>query len=111
MDANHFDQLKQKEITMKTKDFGLITTLTAKGQRYTEYHVDDMGRIFFSFQDGPEVRAIEDGFFRNTVSVPVQDFINAQMMMKTLVFDIRRKANEHGITVRSGRTADKYCAA
>jgi hypothetical protein len=79
---------------MQTKDFGLITTLTAKGHRYLDYQVDDLGRIFFRFTDTPEVQAIEDGFFRNTVSVPVQDFINAQMTMKTLVFDIRRKATD-----------------
>lgn len=97
---------------MKTKDFGLITTLTAKGHRYLDYQVDDLGRIFFRFQDSPEIRAIEDGFFRNTVSVPVQDFINAQMMMKTLVFDIRRKnANGNEFTTRSGRATDCYHAA
>lgn len=96
---------------MKTKDFGLITTLTAKGHRYLDYQVDELGRIFFRFSDSPEIRAIEDGFFRNTVAIPVQDFLNAQMMMKTLVFDIRRKADEHGTTVRSGRTTDRYCAA
>jgi hypothetical protein len=96
---------------MQTKDFGLITTLTAKGYRYLDYQVDELGRIFFRFQDGPDVREIEDGFFRNTVSVPVQDFINAQTTMKTLVFDIRRKANANGTTIRSGRTTDSYCAA
>jgi hypothetical protein len=96
---------------MTTKDFGLITTLTSKGLRYLNYQVDDLGRIWFSFPDSPEVRAIEDGFFRNTVSVPVQDFLNAQTTMKTLVFEIRRQANEHGITIRSGRTTDSYCAA
>jgi hypothetical protein len=90
---------------MLTKDFGLITTLTAKGYRYLDYQVDELGRIFFRFQDSSEVRAIEDGFFRNTVSVPVQDFINAQTTMKTLVFEIRRKANDVGIAVRAGRNA------
>jgi hypothetical protein len=84
---------------MTTKDFGLITTLTAKGYRYQKYTVDDMGRIWFTFSDAPEVRAVEDGFFRNTLSVQVQDFINAQTMMKTLVFEIRRK------------TTDSYSAA
>ena len=88
---------------MQTKDFGLITTLTAKGHRYLDFQVDQMGRIFFRFQDCPAVREIEDGFFRNTLAVPVQDFLNAQTMMKTLVFDIRRKANESGIAVRTGR--------
>jgi hypothetical protein len=96
---------------MLTKDFGLITTLTAKGYRYLDYQVDELGRIFFRFQDSSEVRTIEDGFFRNTLSVPVQDFLNAQTTMKTLVFEIRRQANEHGITIRSGRTTDSYCAA
>jgi len=89
---------------MQTKDFGLITTLTAKGQRYLDFQVDEMGRIFFRFQDSPEVKAVEDGFFRNTLAVPVQDFLNAQTMMKTLVFDIRRKASETGIYIRTGRT-------
>jgi hypothetical protein len=89
---------------MQTKDFGLITTLTAKGHRYVDYRVDEMGRIFFHFQDCPEVRAIEDGFFRNTVSVPVQDFINAQTMMKTLVFDIRSKGNAYGNRFTGSRT-------
>lgn len=96
---------------MQTKDFGLITTLTAKGHHYLDYQVDELGRIFFRFQDSPETKAIEDGFFRNTVSVAVQDFINAQMMMKTLVFDIKRKANENGKFIRSGRATDSYCAA
>ena len=90
---------------MQTKDFGLITTLTAKGHRYLDYQVDDLGRIFFRFTDSPEVRAIEDGFFRNTVSVPVQDFINAQTMMKTLVFDIRAKGNTNGNRFIGSRTA------
>ena len=95
---------------MTTKDFGLITTLTSKGYHYQNYKVDELGRIWFTFSDAPEVRAIEDGFFRNTLSVPVQDFINAQTTMKTLVFEIRRQANEHGITIRSGKTTDSYCA-
>ena len=90
---------------MTTKDFGLITTLTAKGHRYQNYTVDELGRIWFCFGDSPEVKAIEDGFFRNTLTVPVQDFLNAQTTMKTLVFDIRRKAHEAGILVRSGRMA------
>lgn len=96
---------------MTTKDFGLITTLTSKGYQYQSFTVDELGRIWFTFSDVPEVRAIEDGFFRNTLSVRVQDFLNAQTTMKTLVFDIRRKANENGITIRSGRTTDRYCAA
>ncbi|MCB1060972.1 MAG: hypothetical protein KDB65_12120 [Calditrichaeota bacterium] len=96
---------------MKTKDFGLITTLKAKGHQFVDYYVDDLGRIFFRFDDCPEIKAIEDGFFRNTLSVRVQDFLNAQTMMKTLVFDIKRKANENGITVRSGRTTDSYHTA
>jgi hypothetical protein len=96
---------------MTTKDFGLITTLTAKGHSYVNYRVDDLGRIWFTFSDSQDVRGIEDGFFRNTVSVPVQDFLNAQTMMKTLVFEIRRQANENGITIRSGRTTDSCRAA
>jgi hypothetical protein len=95
---------------MQTKDFGLITTLTAKGYRYLDYQVDELGRIFFRFQDCPEVRAIEDGFFRNTVSVPVQDFINAQTQMKTLVFDIRRKDNTYGNRFTGSRTTTTRCA-
>jgi len=95
---------------MTTKDFGLITTLTAKGYRYLDYQVDELGRIFFRFQDGPEVRAIEDGFFRNTVSVPVQDFINAQTTMKTLVFEIRRKESANGHRFTGSRTATTNCA-
>ena len=90
---------------MQTKDFGLITTLTAKGHRYLDFQVDDLGRIFFRFPDSPAVRAIEDGFFRNTVSVPVQDFINAQTTMKTLVFDIRRKDSANGYKFTGSRTA------
>jgi len=91
---------------MKTKDFGLITTLTAKGYTYQTYTVDELGRIWFTFSEVPEVKAIEDSFFRNTLSVRVQDFINAQTTMKSLVFEIRRQANEYGIDVRSGRSAD-----
>ena len=90
---------------MTTKDFGLITTLTAKGYRYLDYQVDELGRIFFSFPDSPETRAIEDGFFRNSISVQVQDFINAQTTMKTLVFDIRRKVEANGNRYTGSRTA------
>jgi hypothetical protein len=95
---------------MQTKDFGLITTLTAMGHRYLDFQVDDLGRIFFRFQDSPEVRAIEDGFFRNTVSVPVLDFINAQTIMKTLVFDIRSKGTANGNRFTGSRTATTNCA-
>jgi hypothetical protein len=95
---------------MLTKDFGLITTLTAKGHRYLDYKVDESGRIFFRFQDCPDVLAIEDGFFRNTVSVQVQDFINAQTIMKTLVFDIRSKGNAYGNRFTGSRTVTTNCA-
>jgi len=102
-DDSDADQQTRKELKVTTKDFGLITTLTSKGYHYQNYKVDELGRIWFTFSDAPEVRDIEDGFFRNTLSVPVQDFINAQTMMKTLVFDIRRKADEAGAFVRTGR--------
>ena len=95
---------------MTTKDFGLITTLTAKGIHYLDYTVDEMGRIFFRFQDCPEVRAIENGFFRNAVSVPVLDFINAQTTMKTLVFEIRRKDSANGYKFNGSRTVTTNCA-
>lgn len=89
---------------MKTKDFGLITTLTAKGHRYQNYSVDDLGRIWFSFADDPEVWNIKDEFFKNTLSVQVLDFINAQTTMKTLVFDIRRKENSDAYKFTNNRT-------
>ncbi|MBK6766493.1 MAG: hypothetical protein IPG71_09315 [bacterium] len=95
---------------MQTKDFGLVTTLTAKGHRFLDYQVDELGRIFFRFQDSPETKAIEDGFFKNSITVQVQDFINAQTTMKTLVFDIRRKVDANANRFTGNRIANTYHA-
>ena len=94
---------------MITKDFGLITTLTALGHRYQNYSVDELGRIWFSFADDPEVWDIKNEFFKNTLSVQVLDFINAQTTMKTLVFDIRRKENSNGHQPAINRTTTTRC--
>ncbi|HEY3295656.1 MAG TPA: hypothetical protein VGL38_09460 [bacterium] len=92
-----------------TKDFGLIVTLNTLGYQYTDYQVDQWGRIFFRYPDDPEIIAIEEGFFRNTVSVPVQDFLNAHMKMKTLVFKIKEKEMANGNKSFGSRTATTNC--
>ena len=93
-----------------TKDFGLITILTANGCQYDDYTVDELGRIWFRYPDTATVRDIEQGFYRNTLTVRVQDFINAQTTMKTLIFNIR-KETANGYTYTHGRpSAPAQCA-
>ena len=90
-------------MSIRVKDFGLATLLVSKDCPYTDYVVDDLGRIWFQFENNEKVRELKDGFYRNTVDVRIQDFIKTQTALKTLIFDIRRSANGHESTGR--RTA------
>ena len=88
-----------------TKDFGLIVTLNTLGYQYIDYIVDQWGRIFFRYPDVPEVRAVEDGYNRNTVRVPVQDFLNSHTRIKSLVFSIKEQESANGNKHFGSRTA------
>ena len=80
---------------MKTKDYGLASLMLAKGKELINHTRDDFGRYWFEFEDD---NRLEDEFYTNSVTVFVQDFINAQRRIKSLIF----KSNEYGY----GKTAN-----
>ena len=74
---------------MKTKDYGLASLMLSKGKKLINHTRDGLGRYWFEFEDD---EGLEDRFYSNSVSVLVQDFINAQRRIKSLIF----KSNEYG---------------
>ena len=91
-------------MSISVKDFGLATLLVSKDCPYSDYVVDELGRIWFQFDNNEKVRELKDGFYRNTVDVRIQDFIKTQTALKTLIFDIRRSANGYESTGRRAAT-------
>ena len=93
-------------ITTQTKDFGLASLLVAKKANLLGYTTDDYGNLWFEFAADQMVTDLEQGFFRNTVDVRVQDFLAAQKMLKTLIFETKRNGHEYGNhTIRNLRAS------
>lgn len=82
---------------MKTKDYGLASLMLCKGKNLISHAPDEFGRYWFVFEDDDE---LENDFYANNVSVLIQDFINAQRRIKSLIF----KSNEH----RNGKKTRSY---
>ena len=82
---------------MKTKDFGLAALLVSKNAKMTGYTTDELGNLWFEFATDDTVAALEQGFYRNTVDVRIQDFLSAQKMLKALIFETKRNIYEHRI--------------
>jgi len=83
--------------TTKTKDFGLAAMLVAKNAKMTGYTTDDLGNLWFEFATDDVVAALEQGFYRNTVDVRIQDFLAVQKMLKALIFETKRNMYENRI--------------
>ncbi|HEY3295392.1 MAG TPA: hypothetical protein VGL38_08130 [bacterium] len=83
--------------TTKTKDFGLAAMLVAKNTKMTGYTTDELGNLWFEFATDENVAALEEGFYRNTVDVRIQDFLAAQKMLKALIFETKRNMYENRI--------------
>jgi hypothetical protein len=89
---------------MKTKDFGLAALLVSKNAKMTGYTTDELGNLYFEFDTDDNVAALEQGFYRNTVDVRIQDFLAAQKMLKALIFETKRNIYEHRIGTLNSRT-------
>jgi hypothetical protein len=92
--------------TTKTKDFGLAALLVAKNAQMTGYTTDELGNLWFEFTTDETVAALEQGFYRNTVDVRIQDFLAAQKMLKALIYETKRNIYEHRIRNFNPRTPD-----
>jgi len=82
---------------MKTKDFGLASLMLSKNKKLLNHVRDEYGRYWFEFEDDKQ---LENDFYTNDAVVQVQDFLNAQRRIKSLIF----KSNEYGY----GRKTENY---
>jgi|APSaa5957512622_1039677.scaffolds.fasta_scaffold418140_2 hypothetical protein len=74
---------------MKTKDFGLASLMLSKEKKLLNHTRDEYGRYWFDFENDKQ---LENDFYSNDAVVHVQDFLNAQRRLKSLIF----KSNEYG---------------
>ena len=74
---------------MKTKDYGLASLMLCKGKKLINHIRDAQGRFWFEFEDDER---LENDFYTNEAVVLVQDYLNAQRIIKSLIF----KSNEYG---------------
>ncbi len=84
--------------TTRTKDFGLAALLVSKDAKMTGYTTDELGTLWFEFTTDEAVAALEEGFYRNTVDVRIQDYIAAQKMLKSLIFETKRNIYEQRVS-------------
>lgn len=80
---------------LTTKDFGLASLLISNHITMTDYRTDDLNQMWFSFNDTDVARAIERDYLTATATVNVQAFQAAQKMLKSLIYENRRKIYEH----------------
>ena len=73
---------------MKTKDYGLASLMLCKNKKMINHVRDEYGRYWFEFEDDEE---LENDFYTNDAVVHVQDYLNAQRRIKSLIF----KSNEN----------------
>ena len=92
--------------TRKTKDFGLASYLIAMNCDLTGYTTDSLGQLWFEFNPGQGIEALEQGFYGNSVAVRPQDYLAAQKMLKAIIFETKRNIYEHRIGKRSSRSDD-----
>ena len=90
---------------MKTKDFGLASLLVCKNCPIQNFNADEFGQTWFEFEDSPTTRELETAFFKNAVSVPVQDFLAAMKMVKSVFYNQRGRQHERCDERFSGRTS------
>jgi|WetSurMetagenome_2_1015567.scaffolds.fasta_scaffold213943_2 hypothetical protein len=88
---------------METRDQTLTSLLLARHQEMRGYRKNERGDIFFLFDDNEHIRQIEDGFYKNTELVPVQDFAAAQRQVKNIIFKLRGSSNDNNIKTNSIR--------
>ena len=73
---------------MKTKDYGLASLMLCKNKKMINHVRDEYGRYWFEFEDDEQ---LENDFYTNDTVVRVQDYLNAQRRIKSLIF----KSNEN----------------
>lgn len=81
----------------KTKDFGLASFLVAMNCEMTGYTTDGMGQLWFEFNPDNGIDKFEQGFYSNSIAVRPQDYLAAQKMLKSIIFETKRNIYEHKI--------------
>jgi hypothetical protein len=89
---------------MKTKDFGLSCLLASNRCELISHELDNRGQVWMEFKDTDILRKLEGQFFSGTVQVNLADYLSSQKQLKTLIFNLRRRAygdNEVELSRRS----------
>jgi hypothetical protein len=80
---------------MKTKDFALASLLVSNNCKLVDYSTDELGQMWFEFEDSEINCALERNFYLSVAMVNVQQFVAAQKMLKALIYENRRNRYEH----------------
>lgn len=80
---------------MNTKDFNLAALLVANNIKLVNYTTDELGQMWFEFQDDATTRELERSFNLATAMVNVQKYGAASKMLKALIYQNRRNIYEH----------------
>ena len=88
-----------------TKDFSLASLLVSNNCKLMNYTTDQLGQMWFEFEDTDTAQELERNFHLGTVTVNVQQFVAAQKMLKALIYENRRNIYEHKIGRISTATA------
>jgi hypothetical protein len=82
---------------MNTKDFALASLLVSNNCKLVDYTTDQLGQMWFEFEDTDAARELERNFHLSTATTNVQQFVGAQKMLKALIYENRRYVYEHRI--------------
>lgn len=89
----------------RTRDFALASLLCSADCKLMNYTTDDLGQMWFEFEDNDVAADLERKYYLATATTNVQKYNAAQKMLKSLIYENRKVIYEHRIGKFNARTA------
>ena len=98
-------------MTTRTRDFALASLLCSYDCKLVDYTTDDLGQMWFEFEETEAVRELERSFHLTTATANVQKYNAAQKMLKAPIYENRKVIYENRIGKFGARNSAHICNA
>jgi hypothetical protein len=89
----------------RTRDFALASLLCSYDCKLVNYTTDDLGQMWFEFEDTETVHKLERDFYLATASANVRKYAASEKFLKSLIYENRKVIYENRIGKFGSRTA------
>ena len=74
------------ELTIKANDLGLTAALISRGWELLEMERGESGRVYFVFENSPEINRDIQWYWDDRLRVPARRFVEDMKMLKTRIY-------------------------